>query len=121
LSKGKNWFAVRLLFESQHPEEPGVDSMFEDRIILVSGSTEDEVRQKAESYGHSEESTYRNVYEKTIREVFLEILDVVEISSDQIEDLTEVYHQFLTPKELKHVRRTLEPLPDDAAAPLKAS
>jgi hypothetical protein len=41
------------------------------------------------------------------------------VTADEIKDLTEVYWQFLTPKQLKHVRTSLEPMPDSVeAAPL---
>jgi predicted nucleic acid-binding protein len=119
MNEDNGWFAVRLLFESKHPEEDGVESLFEDRVVLVRAATEDEARRKAEVYGRGEEDEYKNVYEKTVVKVFTEILDVVDVTADEIKDLTEVYWQFLTPKQLKHVRTSLEPMPDSVeAAPL---
>jgi len=119
MTKSKSWFAVRVLLESQHPEEPDVESLFEDRIVLVRADDEDEARRRGEDYGKGEECEYKNTYDKIVRELFREVLDVVDVMADQIGDLTEVYHHYLTPKELKHVRRALEPLPDGVeAAPL---
>jgi Domain of unknown function (DUF4288) len=116
MSKNDRWFAVRLLFESQHPEEPDVESLFEDRIVLVRAESEEKARLKAEEYGRSEDSEYKNMYEKTVVVTFTEVLDLKDVDADKIVDLTEIYHHFLTPDELQHVRRALQPLPDSIEA-----
>jgi len=116
MNENNGWFAVRVLFEDQHPEEPDIEPLFEDRIVMIRADNEPEARRRAEEYGRTEEHEYRNVYEKRVVTVFKEILDVVDVTADAIEDLTEVYWQFLTPKQLKHVRTSLEPMPDSVEA-----
>jgi uncharacterized protein DUF4288 len=105
--KRKQWFGVRILFESNHPEERKVSPLFEEQVILVRARTEAEARKRARQLGRAAQQTYQNVYGKKVRWVLRDILDVVELFDSVLREASEVYFNFLKAREVKQVRRML--------------
>jgi Domain of unknown function (DUF4288) len=108
------WFSVRVLFESLHPEEPGLARFFEDRIILIRADTGDEARKKATAQGKSAEHSYESAHGDRVDVVFREILDVQDLIGDALQDGAirdgaEIYYQFLNEQEVERVKQSLEP------------
>jgi hypothetical protein len=102
------WYAVRLVYESLHPEETETPRFFEEQVILVRSDTEDAAREKAIAHAKGEEHEYKNAYGHTVTVEFLDVLDVHELLDDNIEEFSEVYSHFLNESELAEVRRSLE-------------
>jgi hypothetical protein len=98
IETGVVWFAARLLLESVHPEEPDVEKVFEDRIIVLRARSEDEALEKARKFGKASRQEYKNEYGKTVIWELREILDVVELFDETLEDGSEVTTQFSAKK-----------------------
>jgi hypothetical protein len=101
---GVVWFAARLLLESVHPEEPDVEKVFEDRIIVLRARSEDEALEKARKFGKASRQEYKNEYGKTVIWELREILDVVELFDETLEDGSEVYYSILGEEKAKSVQ-----------------
>ncbi|MGH2368156.1 MAG: DUF4288 domain-containing protein, partial [Chloroflexota bacterium] len=86
MSDDQTWFAVRLIMESEHPEEDVEDRLFEEKIILVYAPTEEAARQKAVRFGQAAEEEYTNPDGKLVKWVFREVLDVKPLFDNVIED-----------------------------------
>ena len=109
MSAGESWFAARILMERTHLEERDVDTLFEDKIILLRADTEDAALSKAEALGRASEHAYENAEGKPVRWIFREVLDVKELFDDAIGEGTEVYYALLAGDDVAHLRRALNP------------
>ena len=103
------WFSARLLFEAKHPDEEGLDKVFEDRIVLLAADDEADAESKANSVGAKSRLEYRNEYGNRVIWEFIEVLDLVTLDTDDIGHGSELYSQFLDEQDLTAVRRSLEP------------
>lgn len=104
-----SWFSARLLFESKHPDEPRSKKVFEDRIVLLTAAGEDEAEHKAKSLGVKAREEYRNQFGNRVIWEFVEVLDLMQLDSDDIGHGSEVYSQFIDEQDLAAVRRSLKP------------
>lgn len=109
MTNEESWFGVRLVFESLFPGEPGHDRFFEEQIVLVRATDEDSAAEKAKADAVAREHTYLNAYEKPVRVVFGEVLDVFELFDGTPGEFSEVYSNFLNERELTDIRNSLEP------------
>ena len=114
------WYSVRFLLESVFPEEPDSSQFFEERIVIVRAADEDEAREKAVAHARSEEDEYENALGARVTVVFREVLDVKEILSDELADLTEIYYHYLNADEVNQIRKSLAPGSADEAWPAGA-
>jgi hypothetical protein len=80
----KTWFSVKQIFLHK-PENKGIKPWYEERVILILATNEDDANQKARLDG--EEYCLSN--NETCR--FIEIIDTYELYEAEIEDKTEVF------------------------------
>jgi hypothetical protein len=96
-----------MLFEAVASDDEENDKLFEDRIVLIRAWSEDDARQKGETYGESARTEYKNVYGGDVTWAFREILDVAYLPGDEIGDGSEVYYSLLGEEGMRSVRSAL--------------
>jgi hypothetical protein len=104
-----SWFSARLLFESRHPDETDVEKVFEDRIVLLEADDEHEAEREARKLGSKSREEYKNQFGNRVIWEFVELLDLVPLTTEDIAHGSELYSQFLDEQDLAAVRRSLEP------------
>jgi hypothetical protein len=105
---GLRWFSVRLIIECSTNVEGISHKLFEDKIVLVRASNEEEARVKAHDLEGSGPHEYINGEGNRVLCRFYEILDVAEILDEVIAEGTEVYYSFLRAEELAIIRAILQ-------------
>ncbi|MZP30378.1 DUF4288 domain-containing protein [Heliobacterium undosum] len=102
----KNWYAVKILFESIHSgtanldkiDEADYDSskkLYEESIILVEAATIKNAYEIAEEQAYRTEHEYLNTYEQLVKWRFVKLLHVFELNDNQLNSGTEVYSRFI--------------------------
>ena len=104
-----SWFSARLLFGAKHPDEEGLEKIFEDRIVLLAADDETDAESKANSLDVKSRLEYRNEYGNRVIWEFIEVLDLVTLDTDDIGHGSELYSHYLDEQDLAAVRRSLEP------------
>ena len=104
-----NFLSARLLFEAKHPDEEGLEKVYEDRIVLLEADDEDGAESEAMKLGSKSREEYKNQFGNRVIWEFIEVLDLVTLDTDDIGHGSELYSQFLDEQDLAAVRRSLEP------------
>lgn len=100
-----------MILESIHPDATiPIDTVYEERIVVLRANDEDEAKSKGEEIGRASKEEYQNKDGETVIWEFREVLDVLQLFDDPIKDGTEVYWSFLGEEELK--RRLAYRLPE---------
>src|SRR5713226_9287301 len=88
------WFAANLLFKSidASTDRP---YLFEERIVLLRSSSEDEARERAEKIGNEEQTEYKNTDGNLVRVIFVKIQDLKSLIDDEIGDGSEIYYRYI--------------------------
>jgi hypothetical protein len=89
------WFAASLLFKSRHPDDPDTEFLWEERIILIHASNEDEARTEAERIAKNEEVEYVAAAGNRVHWTFERIESIHTILAETLENGTEVFARFL--------------------------
>ncbi len=107
MSEQQGWFSARLVFESVHPDKDEAPKLFEERIVLLRGRSEEQARARAAEYARSAREEFTNAFGRPVKWIFRDLLDVQPILDESIEDGTEVYSAFLDEDELDNLHRSL--------------
>jgi hypothetical protein len=107
------WYAVNLLFEGCHPDQPPASNRWEERIILLDAACEDDARQDAEQRGKADECEYTSATGELVQWRFRGIERVHAIEAPALESGTEVFYRFLRASE---VTSLLAPFHEDSLA-----
>ena len=108
------WYSVKVLFESVHiknyktSHNPHDEKLFEESIFLVKAKTEEQAYDIGKEHGIKAQTEYLNYYGETVRWTFIKIIDIFELSDDNIESGTEVYSRFIFAKGNDDVDKVLE-------------
>jgi hypothetical protein len=89
------WFAASLLFKSRHPDDPRSEFLWQESIVLVHASNEDEARREAERIAKEAEHEYVAAAGNLVRWTFERIESIHSILSETLENGTEVFARFL--------------------------
>lgn len=104
----KIWFSAQLLFRAEVEKlssESDTDT-YEESIILIQAIDKEEAHRIALDQGQAAEVRYANIYNKEVHWKFLKVVDLFELTEENIGSGTEVYSRFiLTPSgtELKDI------------------
>jgi hypothetical protein len=101
------WYSARLLYESLHDRSESDSRVFEDRIIVLDASSEDDARERARELATAGENRYPNAYGETVEWKFREVLNLCSLFDEELRDGSEVYFAFLDGAALEHVRKSL--------------
>lgn len=108
------WYSVKILFESVHiknediSDNPYDEKLFEESIFLIKAKTEEQAYDNGKEHGIKAQTEYLNVYGETVRWTFIKVIDVFELSDDNIESGTEVYSRFIFAKENDDADKVIE-------------
>lgn len=95
-----NWYAARLLFLSLIDGAPGVDPLFEERVVLVSATSHDEAAVTARRYGVREAHEYRNEQGQLVSWVLHSLEDVAEAPDEPMDGCWAVLSRYLRKSEI---------------------
>jgi hypothetical protein len=93
------WYAASLLFKGSRSPASDVAPLWQESVRLISASSEDEARTKAQRLGHAELVTYE-VGDGTLTWVFDQIERIHAIDELALVDGTEVFSRFLRDTEV---------------------
>ncbi len=102
------WFGVRIVLECVIPDD-AAKKVFEDKVIVVSASSEQEAESRGRQFGREAEHQYANSDGQPVSWVFREVLDVCSLSDDGLRDGSEVYYHFVGEADLDAIRASLRP------------
>src|SRR5437879_5940577 len=102
------WFAVNLLFESVHNDQPSTESLWEERIVLLRAADEPGAQQRGEILGKSEEHEYISATGDQVRWTFRRVERVFAIDEEVLGDGTEVFSRFLHTREVESLLMPFE-------------
>lgn len=93
-------WSVALLFERIHPQSAKVpdDPLWEESIIVVEASSEEEAQKKAETLAKKDEVSFRAVSGEEVEWKFVGVIDSHEILDEVVVEGTEVFSRFLRKK-----------------------
>lgn len=95
-------FAVSILFHISPVEHPQSHFLWEERIVLLSGDDEDEVKEKAEILGHDSEHEYENANGQMVAHRFECVAAICAIPGE-VTDGCEVFSRFLRDSEARSI------------------
>jgi hypothetical protein len=95
------WFGVSLLYKSSEPLDEQGTRLFEERIIVLNATNEEEAWEKANEYGPSLEERYTNAEGRWVAWSFERTVEVKAILEDQLADGVEVFSRFLRQDEVE--------------------
>lgn len=104
------WFSVSLLFESVHSDETK-ESYWEERIIILNCTSEEEAISRAIDIGKNEEFEYTPVESQEsekINMVFRKIERIFLIDEEVIKDGSEVFSRMLRDYEVRSILRSFD-------------
>ena len=84
------WYAAKLLFESNRPDDEG-RILQEESIRLIQAGDEAEANSKASSLGISEQHHYSNYAGEDVAWQFISVLEIQDLSEASIFDGIEVF------------------------------
>ena len=100
-------YAVRLLFEATHPDEPGPSQMWEDRIVVVRAASEDEAESRARELTASQRHEYKNEFDNRVAWQLVDVLDVKRLLDGTLHEGMEVYYSLLDADAADALRRSV--------------
>ena len=94
------WYAVNLLYRSEHIPTEDKPTIWEESIVLLEAGSEAEARNDAERIGKSGTRTYE-VQDGLVIWTFEQIERVYSINEENLRSGTEVFSRFLRDSEVK--------------------
>jgi hypothetical protein len=91
-----SWFSARLLFVCEIEGDPERDRLCEVSVIVLQGTNEEEAKQTARQIGLAMQHGYPNEQGEWVQWNLLSILEVQDLSTEQIEQGTEVYSRLFS-------------------------
>lgn len=107
-------FTASLLFKSSHTSEVGFvrlddeENVWEEIVLLVYASDEEEAKRKAIAYGKSRESSYNNEYGELVSWKFVQIERVCLVEDESLNDGTELFSRFLKESEVESMLKPFD-------------
>ncbi len=99
------WFAVEIFLRSLHPDSPGEDWLWEDRIVLFSAENEASARAKAEEYGRKSEVEYVAAVGGRCKWQFVRVGECQELEGASLVEGLEVFSKFLKTDEVESISK----------------
>ena len=99
------WYTASVFLKGDHLSRPQINPLWEERILLIQASSEEEARQEAARIGKDSECEYDVVDGKAghppgrLRWNFHAVESVVGIEGEQLVSGTEVFYRFLRDSE----------------------
>jgi hypothetical protein len=103
------WYAVNLLFESNHSMPTGKETLWEESIRLIRANDAQEAEKRAISIGKASEHSYAAEGADIVTWTFVQVGRVFEIEDQVPGDNSELFSRFLRASE---VRSLLTPFED---------
>jgi hypothetical protein len=97
------WFAAKLLFKSVHTPVPETDPVWEERIVLIRATTENEAKTKASKLGEQAEHDYKTVAGDITTWKF-DSVHIHQIEDTELLDGTEIFSRFLKDAEVRSLK-----------------
>lgn len=94
------WYAVNILFRSEHIPTEAKPTIWEESMLLVEAGSEEEARAEGERIGRSRTHTYE-VQDGVVIWSFEQIERVYAIGNNQPQSGTEVFSRYLRDSEVK--------------------
>lgn len=88
------YYAVVILNELSSPS-PSHKTLYEEEVVMISASSEDDARERAISCGKEQEDSYQNQSGETITHRFKAVKDV-QLMPPELESGTTVYSRFFS-------------------------
>jgi hypothetical protein len=95
------WFSVSLLTKGDLPDQPEIDILWEESIVLIEAESEDQARVVAERIAKNAETQYRTASGEHISWKFHTIERIYKIEDDVLQTGTELFSRFLRWSEVK--------------------
>jgi Domain of unknown function (DUF4288) len=95
------WFTASLLYKSRHPDHPQSEFLWEESIVLIRASSEEEARREAERIGKDGEHDYVAAAGNLVHWTFEQVESVQAILDDALNHGTEVFSRFLRASEVE--------------------
>jgi len=91
------WYSAALLLKRTHPEAtPSMDDpLWEESIVLIKASGEDEARSEAKRLGMAENASFQAVSGELVSWKFVGVTDVHELGEEDLKHGTELFSRFL--------------------------
>lgn len=86
-----NWYAVKLLFQSQIDENPKGDDLWEESIRVLIADDEEAAHAEALKVGKDAEHSYLNEAGETVAWHFREVLEVQDLGLSELQHGSEVF------------------------------
>lgn len=94
------WYAVNILYRSEHIPTEATPTIWQESILLIQASGEEEARSEGERLGRSGTHTYE-VEDGIVIWSFEQIERVYAIDEEELRSGTEVFSRFLRDSEVK--------------------
>lgn len=103
-----SWFSVSLLFRAVHNEIISDTDLWEERIVMIDGNTEDDAINEGLRIGKSEEHEYLvssndSNPEQMVRWSFVQIERVCEIEGNSLVNGWEIFTRYLRNSEVQSI------------------
>jgi hypothetical protein len=89
------WYSASMFFKAIRSEQSEGESLWEERLLLLEASSEDEARRAAELFGHRAEHRYAGVGATVVDWQFVVVERVYAIDSSTLTAGTELFSRFL--------------------------
>ncbi|WP_339793331.1 DUF4288 domain-containing protein [uncultured Imperialibacter sp.] len=87
------WYLSKIVFEICAGDRP----QFDETLRLIQADSDEEAFMKARTLGMSEEDTFVNVHQQTVKWKFIDVCDVIPV--DELKDGVELFSQIHEPEE----------------------
>jgi|SRR6185312_3976345 hypothetical protein len=104
------WYAVNILYRSQHVPTESKPTIWEESILLIEASSEEEARSQGERLGKSGTRTYE-VEDGLVIWSFEQIERVYAIGREELRSGTELFSRFLKDSEVKSLLKRIDDEP----------
>jgi hypothetical protein len=107
-------YSVSLLLKSVHSTKPDASPLWEERIVLVKASSEDDAKNEGLRIGKNAEHEYPVVDNEnksasdTVRWIFVQIERVYQIENEGLKNGTELFSRYLRDSEVKSLLTPFE-------------
>ncbi len=111
------FYSVNLLLKSEQLNEPSVNPLWEERIVLVEAASDRDAVREGMRIGKEAEEEYPVTYQgdeegeerqDTLRWTFVQIERVCEIGNGEMKNGTELFSRFLRDSEMKSILAPFE-------------
>ncbi len=98
-----NWFSASILWRGKKINTRYAD-LWEETICLFQAATEEEAEKMAEEKGRSAETSFQSIEGHTVEWTYDGILSIYCLSTENVDDGTEIFSRFLSEEQVKSLR-----------------